>query len=308
MFPMRMRRAVQAPSGWPCPACGADASTVVIRFGDQSWLPGRVLRCAGCSLLYKAVDGGPTAVDALYQRDDFATHEYWSNEESAVGAFAWVLARVDSERACSEGSLLDIGCGPGTFPRQAARAGYQVTAIEPNGVLAQQARGVDGITVLTGRFDEVDLAGRRFDVITVLDVIEHLVDPVALLGRCRDLLNPGGTVVIYTPNHDGIITRLAMLLHRRAPNRLGVPAREIFDGPHVVFFDEPTLRLAMARVGFAVTRLHTRAYAPERSGQAPGLLGAIVRGLDLIGPLYGGRFRLLVMARDVGVDLAEDVV
>lgn len=279
--------------------CGADASTVTVRFGAESWLPGEVLQCAGCSLRYKAADGGPAAVDALYQRPDFATHDYWSNEESALGAFGWMLDEVASERSGARGTLLDIGCGPGTFPTQAVRAGYEVTAIEPNAVLAEQARVASGADVVTGRFDEVDLGDRRFDVITVLDVIEHLVDPVSMLDRCRDLLAPGGTLVLYTPNHDGVITRLATWMHRRSPEKLAAPVREIFDGPHVVFFDEPTLRLALARAGLAVSRVRTRVYAPERSGQAPGALGTAVRGLDLVGPAFGGRFRLLVMARSV---------
>lgn len=193
-----------------------------------------------------------------------------------------------------------MGCGPGTFPALAVADGYQVTAIEPNPVLAEQARSSSGATVLTGRFDQVALADQRFDVITVLDVIEHLVDPVALLERCRDLLAPDGTLVVYTPNHDGVITRLATQLHRWAPERLAGPVHEIFDGPHVVFFDGPTLQLAFARAGLIIDRCPTRLYAPERSGQAPGLVGTAVRGLDRLGPVCGGRFRLLALARRTG--------
>ena len=114
------------------------------------------------------------------------------------------------------------------------RAGArEVVGIEMDAGAAGKARErLD--TVLLGDLATVDLApiaDRPFDVVLLIDVLEHLVDPVAALRRMTALLKPGGLVVASLPNvaHVWVI---ANLLAKRWPQK----DRGIFDRTHVRFF------------------------------------------------------------------------
>ena len=143
----------------------------------------------------------------------------------------------------------------------------------------------------------LDLDGRRFDVITLLDLIEHVTDPAALLKRCRQLLNPDGYVVVYTPNHRGLIVRVATLLHRLSLGRISRPVAEIFDGVHVVFFDASSLGSIMAR-----RRIPTSGHGDDevRSGSVQAgkwSFSLSTADIESVSPLVRGQFRLLMIGR-----------
>jgi O-antigen biosynthesis protein len=130
--------------------------------------------------------------------------------------------------------ILDAGCAGGGNGALMKRAGArEVVGIEMDAGAAGKARErLD--TVLLGDLAEVDLApiaGRPFDAVLLIDVLEHLVDPVATLCRMTALLKPGGLVVASLPNvaHVWVI---ANLLAKRWPQK----DRGIFDRTHVRFF------------------------------------------------------------------------
>ena len=163
--------------------------------------------------------------------------------------------------------------------------------------LAEQARRHTGDSpVVCGDFMTQDF-GRRFDVIAMLDLIEHLPDPLAALRRSHELLQPGGFLVVYTPNHAGITTRVADLAYRISGGAIAGPVNEIFDCLHVVFFDVKSLRSALERSGFHVAKLRLSPYDPERNDQAQGASALVVRVLEAMGPLLFGQFRMLMFGR-----------
>lgn len=106
------------------------------------------------------------------------------------------------------GRLLEIGCAFGFFLEEARRF-YDVTGIEvaDSAVAFCQSRG---LAVINGVAEESTLRQLgTFDVIVLLDVIEHLPDPRSSLALCRKHLNPGGIIVISTGDFASIYTRLA---------------------------------------------------------------------------------------------------
>lgn len=100
------------------------------------------------------------------------------------------------------GRCLDVGCGTGEFMRLARARGYQVTGVDVDEEAIQVARERDGLADAHAlSVDEVvsDRWQRRFDVICLFDVLEHLEDPVAVIRRLGNLLAPGGSVVFTVP-------------------------------------------------------------------------------------------------------------
>ncbi|HKV54444.1 MAG TPA: class I SAM-dependent methyltransferase [Candidatus Binataceae bacterium] len=126
------------------------------------------------------------------------------------------------------GSLLDIGCAGGQFITEAQARGWQVAGIEPAPAMRQQAADSLHCTV----FDSIEQAlrsGQRFDCVSMFEVIEHLVDPVATLREVAGLLKPGGVIALSTPNCG------------RPDAALGKPINIWFCPPlHISYFDPAT--------------------------------------------------------------------
>jgi len=100
------------------------------------------------------------------------------------------------------GSLLEIGCGSGAFLARMAASGWRVQGIESDPAAAAAAERNFAIPVRVGELAEMRLAPASFDAIVMNHVLEHVFDPLALLGECRRLLKPGGLLVCVTPNAD----------------------------------------------------------------------------------------------------------
>jgi len=98
------------------------------------------------------------------------------------------------------GSLLDAGCGDGAFLKLAAPLFGRVcgTDISEPAVGAVRALGLEAVQgELPG---PLPFPGGTFDACVLLDVIEHIADPLAALKELRRVLKPGGRLVLSTPN------------------------------------------------------------------------------------------------------------
>lgn len=100
------------------------------------------------------------------------------------------------------GRMLEVGCGPGRFLAQASAAGWQVLGIDFDASAVAQSRRIPGVNARVMDIYDPSLDSERFDGIAMDNVIEHLTEPARVFARCRDLLAPGGRLVMVTPNID----------------------------------------------------------------------------------------------------------
>jgi 2-polyprenyl-3-methyl-5-hydroxy-6-metoxy-1,4-benzoquinol methylase len=97
------------------------------------------------------------------------------------------------------GRLLDVGCGNGAVTRLLKDEGWDVLGIEPSPEVCEVARGA-GIEVRPGTINTADLGDERFDCVMFFHTLEHVARPSEDLARAFELLEPGGEVVIGSPN------------------------------------------------------------------------------------------------------------
>lgn len=159
-------------------------------------------------------------------------------ETSAVRALQHrqLLKRVSLYK--SSGRLLDIGAGSGILVSEAIKMGFDAVGVEPSQWLQGQAKK-EKLPVFLGTFPNPNIAG-NFDIITVIDVLEHVSDPVELLRGVAGALAPKGVGVIVTPN----VTSLAARIMRWKWWHYRIA--------HIGFFNRRTLALALERAGLTV--------------------------------------------------------
>lgn len=135
---------------------------------------------------------------------------HWSNYQNVevyrkrADHLAGIVGQV---RQHSGNRVLDLGCGDGLFTHLFAQAGATVTGVDPEAVAIEQAREQMRLhtypagppTLLTGMGDALPLAEGVVDVVTMLDVIEHLPNPVRVLREVERVLASKGFVVLSTP-------------------------------------------------------------------------------------------------------------
>lgn len=99
--------------------------------------------------------------------------------------------------------VLDAGCGSGRMLQELERYG-EVRGLERDLEAAQVAQGRDHGEVLTGRLEELPWDASRFDLITCLDVIEHVPDDLLALRELRRVSKPRGWLVVTVPAYKAL--------------------------------------------------------------------------------------------------------
>ncbi len=149
--------------------------------------------------------------------------------------------------------ILDVGCGAGVFGQGLKRTtGAEVWGIELDATAAAAAAAVlDRVLVGDAAARVAELAGERFDVVYCNDILEHLVDPEALLRDLRPLIGPAGVLIASIPNvrHFPNVRDLALR------GRWDYVDEGILDRTHLRFFTRSSIAAMFARCGYGLRRI-----------------------------------------------------
>jgi len=197
----------------------------------------RLFRCCDCGFIF-AEDDEVRELYSLYEQ--LADPAYEATTASRTLQMQWLIDRGRVAHPNAR-TLLEIGSGSGLLIATARAAGLDATGIEPSHSLVRSARRLTGVDLLQGTFPHPAVAGRKFDLIYLVDVIEHVSDPVALLSAMREAIAPGGVAVVVTPDISSVAARL--LGRRWWHLRLA----------HVGYFDPASMVRATDRAGLAIT-------------------------------------------------------
>jgi SAM-dependent methyltransferase len=130
----------------------------------------------------------------------YRSHWWWRAREELI------LRQLDA-LVPEEGwhRILDVGCGDGVTLGELAKFGKEVEGLEVDPAIVSPAIARQ-YRIHIGMLDEEFRPEGKFDLITMLDVLEHIQDPVAALSRCRDILAPGGSLLITVPAFESLWT------------------------------------------------------------------------------------------------------
>jgi SAM-dependent methyltransferase len=222
-----------------CPVCGSHG-LVIPRYRKVG-----LARCGDCDLVFHSRTPAD-ARDAYVNGEYVARHVDYVEEERAAKHIAeqrasWLLGFT------APGTLLELGSGRGFFLDAARRHGFEPLGVEPSPDLAGRAVEEFAVEVKQGFLDEADLSGRRFASVCMFHVLEHVEEPVALLGQLAEQLVEPGLIVLEVPN-------IASAMARRRAEGWGAVQP---DNLHITQFTPSTLRSAVERAGFETVAIDT---------------------------------------------------
>lgn len=219
-----------------CPVCGGAATT---------WfdLPrGRIARCrqSACGLGFMTDQPSNDELAGFYETYYYPDHLGDALYENSTTFKSIQHFEALDDRVGLRGvTLLDYGCGVGSFLDVAAGRGADVRGVESDPEARRRAvqRGFDVVPEI----EDVDLAS--VDFVYMNDVIEHLRDPVAALVQLRRRLRPGGSIFVVTMNMRGLLALVKK-------DRWGV----VTNPTHLWFYDPVSLRVTLEAAGFEAVR------------------------------------------------------
>lgn len=226
-------------------------------------------RCAACGFTQPerlpAVEG---FFDRLYDQlwsPEWVREEFDSGYKDVI--FGTILSGL-ARRNPAGRRLLDIGAHAGRFMEMARAAGWQPEGIELNARTAAFAAARTALTVHAANVDALALSERRYGAVTLIDVLEHIPYPIALLSKVRDAVEPGGWVVVKVPS--GPAQRAKE--NFRALLRRGYRPRLADNLVHVSHFSPASLRRGLERAGWRDIAV---AVGPPEFPPAAGVAGRI---------------------------------
>lgn len=224
-----------------CPGC---LETGAVPFGTKNGYP--FSRCRACGTAFAQRNGAAEEIGELYDHYyDCATFEMPAGSERALTSLVRSLARQRST-----GKWLDVGYGEGGLLSIAARDGWSCHGVEVSPAALEHGRR-RGWEVTDDPGLDPRFAPGSFDVVTMIEFLEHVSSPDEHLKAAARWLRPGGVLYLTTPNCVGLNGRL-----------LGVDW-SIFSPPeHMVIWTPRGLRAALSRCGFQVARLRTTGFNP----------------------------------------------
>jgi 2-polyprenyl-3-methyl-5-hydroxy-6-metoxy-1,4-benzoquinol methylase len=232
-----------------CPACGSAETSPWKRKNLLGALAPEDLRitdarygttlaleaCKDCGFLF-AEDPALTQLGELYAALDDPAYD--EGTEARTRQLSHLLDVCLREEPGAR-TLLDVGAATGLLVTEAARLGLDAIGIEPSRSLSDRARS-RGANVISGTLPHPALEDRAFDIVTLVDVVEHVSDPVGLCRAARDRLAPGGLLVVVTPDVASIAAR--HLGHRWWHFRVA----------HVGYFSRTSFSRAASRAGLSI--------------------------------------------------------
>lgn len=227
-----------------CNNCGSAAHAVLYRAGEAQL--NQVVRCTDCGLMY----AHPRArnLDTYLHGEDVgapltAESPQVKHTADKLPDYRNIIGRLESMLP-DKGRLVEVGSYSGCLTDLFRKAGWQVTAIEPDGRAARYARETYGVEVHQGTLDTAELPPGGADAVVMLHVIEHVDDPRQALRTVRASLREGGVFALETPSYDGLSFKL-----------LGRRERSLSCDGHIYFYTVETLTALLRQTGFVVERV-----------------------------------------------------
>jgi SAM-dependent methyltransferase len=131
---------------------------------------------------------------------------YLDEEDARRELFSWMVGRL-ADYPVRGRRLLEIGSNIGLFLSVAGSGGWKASGVEPSRWAVEQGVARYGVDLRQGTVEELEIHDGSVDALVMLDVLEHLSDPMEVLRKLRPSLDDEGLLALSTVNVDSLHAR-----------------------------------------------------------------------------------------------------
>ena len=206
----------------------------------------KIRKCDGCGLLFNSPRITDEEIYKLYNNNYYFFESYEFDEFPRItNLYLRTIALIQNE--LKEKNVVEIGSGKGYLLSLMKNLGWNIQGIEISSEASIYA--VSSLNIPTFKGTIVDFNkefhNTRFPLVLVLDVIEHIPDPIIFLKNVDKILANGGLLIVDTPNGDA---KNIEYLGRKWP---------AFNPFHIYFFSISNLQLLLTRMGYTIEKSFT---------------------------------------------------
>ena len=267
-----------------CPTCGDGTSNILIYKRDDGI---SFYKCLGCNIEYASPRLIEKELLKLYQGNDWKdlskydnwTYDSWKKSKGHPYPLIKQNVKLVKKYLKKGSSILDVGCDIGLTVKSLEENGFYSEGVEVSTIGAKIAKEKTGIKVHNMELKSYK-SNIKYDGVLLLDVLEHLYNPIKVLTECGSHTKQGGYIFIHVPHHGGISARFKRFLHKKGLKKgykhFGFPA-------HIYNFDKKSLKEMLKISGFKTVHYESwpRAITNGKVNIFNYLLVAIIKKLAL---------------------------
>jgi 2-polyprenyl-3-methyl-5-hydroxy-6-metoxy-1,4-benzoquinol methylase len=170
-------------------------------------------RCTSCETLVYVGSIAPPDARIRDDASDFYGQKYWNTHQRDQSGYPDINTRLrtDLPERCTywlnalldyrlpPAKLLELGSAHGGFVAMLRQAGFDATGLDLSPQIVDLARKTFDVPMLLGPVEDQSIEPASLDIIVMMDVLEHLPDPLSTMRHCISLLKPEGLLMIQTP-------------------------------------------------------------------------------------------------------------
>jgi len=214
-----------------CPLCESNKSREIFNIDHFIYH-----QCCSCDSIYAKPFPSKKLIEDLYSDGSYQIYQDVLVKKSAKIRSTTEERKYKQVKEFSNKSklsLLDVGCGTGSFLRLCKKKGFNVTGVDPMGSNSDNLKKKSDIHVYTADFNNVSIK-ETFDVITFWGVLEHMIDPLEALKKATTMLKVNGIIAFEVPSSECFIGKYI----QKFPFS---PTRYIEGGRHNIFFSSKAI-------------------------------------------------------------------
>ncbi len=200
-----MRRKLRTES-INCPLCqNHDCKKLLTKFEMD------LVKCRKCGLIYANPRIHESELSRRYASSFFfdeylpafeATSKHY--DLTIIRSHFFLFLQLITKYYAPGKRLLDVGCGAGFFVKTAEEIGWEAEGVEISPVASDYAQNIVKVKVQEGKLEDLRLPAEKFDLVVLIETLEHLMNPLETLNEINRILKKQGLLIICTPDYKSL--------------------------------------------------------------------------------------------------------
>ncbi len=239
-----------------CKSCNSKNLQIFIKDVSSFGYKMDVVECKDCHLRFRNILLNEKEIESLYASSYFNEIQkdyFFSNQELKEKIFKNRLQIVNSI-VSKKGTLLDVGSAMGTFLEVAKKDGWKETGIEVS-EYASEIANKNGLNSICGNTSMIIGQNKKYDVITLWDMIDHAEKPLTVLDDVRKLIGENGFIFVETTVIDSAMFIIAEVVNTLSFGIIKNPLLKGYPVHHTNYYSQQTMAADIEKAGFKVVKV-----------------------------------------------------